>query len=166
MLSLGRWSIQAVNPSPKGKCISASLGFIRSNLNPLSCARSGNASLYHLPAFCISTGRPGRCPMAITVGARRCGGVGQDPPAQPGCERRGGGGFSGASLPAIASDLPALQHRDGVAKNAIVSQAQPGASVCLRIERNLKGNYSISVLTFSSYSFSEPKEMAVALCGS
>lgn len=104
--------------------------------------------------------------MAITARAPAPCRRGAGPPAQTGREGRGGGGFSGASLPAGTSGLPALQHRHGVAKNAVVSQAQPAASVCQLRERKPKGNYSSSVLTSPSYSFSEPKEMAVALCGS
>lgn len=113
-------------------------------------------------SFGISTGRSGRCPVAVTIRAWR----GARPPAQPGHRGRGGGGCPGASLPAGARDLPALLRGDGVAKNAAVNRAQAAASACLRGARKAKGNYSSSVLMSSSYSVSEPKEMAVALCGS
>lgn len=43
-------------------------------------------------------------------------------------------GFSGTSLPAM------LQRRDGVAKNATATQAQPAGIVCLWRERKPKGN--------------------------
>lgn len=143
MLSLGRRSIQTLNPFPKGEHPAASLGFTGGSLDSLKLQELREPSLYPLPASASALGSPGGAP---------------GPPERAGDspKPRAGGGGVRSSIPATAGT--------GTALPKIGSEAQPAASV--QRERKPKGNYSSSALTFSSYSFSEPKEMAVALCGS
>lgn len=75
------------------------------------------------------------------------------PPAQPRTRARSS---ITQKPPACAPEQPQRCQKCGGEQSSACSQR-------VSAERKPKGNYSSSPLTFSSYSFSEPKEMAVAI---